>query len=216
MVERATQREGWVAYLDVFGFTSYIQSDAASRFFEGLERAQLAAQAAFELNQFTNYFMFSDTIILWLTETNTYIGLTKLMELISRLQNIFFDEYFIFRGAVTFGEQKLSRHYILGDAYIRAYRLEAFSIKLPQIIVPIADLSRAFNGEGLRLPVRSIVAKNDDVLTGHHIDFLTPRQRRILINENVAFTNLHTEPPRRDEFVTLWDTYSRETFERTA
>jgi hypothetical protein len=130
------------------------------------------------------------------------------MDIISLVQNCFADVGFMFRGAVTFGEMELAPNFILGDAYIRAYKTQTYSIMYPQTIVSKEDILSGYIGVSHVLPCEPIATKDGSILTGHILDFLERNQTRKLIDRNISFVSTHYQGTDREKYLSFWDGFS--------
>jgi hypothetical protein len=178
---------GWIAYLDIFGFGSHLESD----FFFDAESKLLAMHRRLnEDNSFRGngtYFMFSDSVVLWVDSLpGDDTPLRNLIERIATAQKIAGGHGFLWRGSLAYGRILLSSNYILGDAYLRAYRFEANLMKEPHVVIPKSEFEKAGLSEVFASDLEEISLKKDRAEMAMVLLYTAWEQVRSIKAANVA------------------------------
>jgi hypothetical protein len=178
---------GWIAFLDIYAFGSHLESS----FFSGAETKLLEMHRQLRLNQAfkgnDSYFMFSDSIVLWSKATKgDDAALKKFVERISITQRIASESDFLFRGSLAYGRILISQNYILGDAYLRAYKFESEKLVRPQIVIPKDEFLRAGLLTMFETELRNVEIKGNKTDQAMLLRYAPWEKVKALKNANIA------------------------------
>ena len=136
---------GWIAYLDLYAFSADLTDEQLGQTTRSLSFLyKRASQLTRHVQSLVNFRAFSDTMVLWVKHDEfSQDGLNVMLDLLSNIVDIAAELGFIFRGAVSFGDIIVSSNFVLGDAYLRAYKLAEFGIIDPIIVIPKSEIERS-------------------------------------------------------------------------
>jgi hypothetical protein len=151
---------GWIAYLDIYGFRSHLESDFFPETEDDLLKLHEKLSQNHTFNSASSYFMFSDSIALWNdASSNPEKRLEHFIERIAITQNIAAEFGFLLRGSLAYGRILLAPNYILGDAYLRAYSFESKSLVGPDVVIPETELESAQQIDLYRQQIKKVKLK---------------------------------------------------------
>lgn len=196
---------GWIAFLDIFGFRSHLESD----FFPDSEKKLLNMHELLRKNSVfnakSNYFMFSDSIVLWSeVETADDNSLRRFVDRIAAAQQIAAQYDFLLRGSLAYGRILLSKNYILGNAYLRAYTYESANLINPIVVIPAHELEMAEVRAPFEAELQSIALKgktSDSVMV---LNFVPWDQIQRIKAANIASIR-SSDSLKQDELVARWE-----------
>lgn len=141
---KGSQGEGWVLFADIYGFRGLLSDANFALTIETLERyvdkLDIFLTKSQRLQTF-DYVIFSDLITIFVPSAKgDQKSLQLVVNICQTIMNIAANHNFLLRGAMTFGFATPGKTFILGEAYMRAYRLESNSIYIPVIVIPEEDL----------------------------------------------------------------------------
>ncbi|WNG30948.1 hypothetical protein F0U62_48240 [Cystobacter fuscus] len=140
---------GVVAFLDILGFASMVETDAKAVLPKNLDSI-LSALEEVRSDPDTKFFnlrAFSDSIVL---SSDLEPGsVLRLIELVGLLQRRLIRRGVLIRGGIAFGKHYSDAEVVYSEALIRAYRLESQFAKFPRVIVDSNLLDWLFNHKEL-------------------------------------------------------------------
>jgi hypothetical protein len=178
---------GWIAFLDIFGFSSHSESS----FFSDSEKKLLEMHKMLNLDPLFcgdgSYFMFSDSIVLWTGNGLTNeVGLRRFIERIVVAQKVAADRGFLLRGSLAHGRILVSSNYILGDAYLRAYRFEAQRLVEPIVVIPKSEIEAAGQLDVFETDLEDITLKQGNTEKVIILNYVPWEQQRDIRRANIA------------------------------
>ncbi|AUJ70502.1 hypothetical protein [Pseudoalteromonas sp. NC201] len=135
--------ECFVAFLDVLGFQEMLnknKKEKLEKYFRIVEKEINNLKIAnTTIKRNIQSIVISDSIILCV-KPNSFEEIQSLRELciaIAKIQYELMPENIFLRGAITFGQVHfdMSRHQIVGPAYVKAYKMEEDLAKFPRVIL---------------------------------------------------------------------------------
>ena len=150
---------GIVAFLDVLGFASFVETDARAPSPQHLDRL---ISCLAEVRRSTpagglDLRSFSDSVVL-----SGALSLENVADLVTSvvgLQRIFANRAVLVRGAIAFGKHFADRDSIYSEALIRAYTLERDHARFPRVLVDHELLDWFLHHEHLGEPLSSCVCQ---------------------------------------------------------
>lgn len=193
MKKAAQKLTGWVGYLDIYGFGTFLNEDSFTETTNMLLKLQAKIDKKIQGvrdevgRDHLGYFMFSDTLIIWMgAEPRDINKFRNFYELISAINLEASKENFLFRGACCYGDLIASPNFILGDCYLRAYNLESKVILLPQIVVPQDSIDSAGIGARIAMPLGAVETKDQTKLCGIFIEGVPAGRLKRIATRNVS------------------------------
>lgn len=124
-----------VAFIDVLGFSSFVDADSKSlvpvhlqRLYDALQEVKKAAPSKnLEVRAF------SDSIVISTDLSSSCVA--ELLETVANLQRILLDRHVLVRGAIAFGKHFADAELIYSDALIKAYTEERDQARFPRILI---------------------------------------------------------------------------------
>jgi hypothetical protein len=140
---------GVVAFIDILGFSAFVEEDSARQVPEHLVRlmSSLEKVKASAGSGALDFRSFSDSIII-----SSSLSLQTTADLFSsavRLQRVFSHEGVLVRGAIAFGKHFANTASMYSEALVRAYVLERNEARFPRILVDRNLLDWFFNHQEL-------------------------------------------------------------------
>lgn len=124
-----------VAFIDVLGFSSFVEADSKSlvpvhlqRLYDALQQVKQAAPS-----ENLEVRAFSDSIVISTSLSSSCVA--ELFETVVNLQRIFIDRHVLVRGAIAFGKHFADSELIYSDALIKAYTEERDQARFPRILI---------------------------------------------------------------------------------
>jgi hypothetical protein len=143
-------RQGWIAFLDIYAFGSFLDDDTLSLTTSNLMKLQNRLNVKFKefkgLKKSKDYdfIMFSDTIVIWIASSQQDLRPFRIISEMVAIASDEASEYnFLYRGCCSFGDIIIGPKFVLGDAYLRAYKMEDSGISMPFVICPDKELQIA-------------------------------------------------------------------------
>jgi hypothetical protein len=198
---------GWIAYLDIYGFRSHLESDFFPETEEDLLKLHEKLSQNTTFNCAGSYFMFSDSIALWHDGlTNPDQRLEHFIERIAITQHIAAEFGFLLRGSLAHGRILIAPNYILGDAYLRAYSFESKSLVGPDVVIPELELESAKIADLYRQDLKKIQLKTGDEANVVILQFVNWDEIVRIKRANVAAIMSSDLPQsRKDELAARWE-----------
>ncbi len=146
--------QGYVALLDVLGFSLLVSGDGEN---QRLQEYLRCLQEALDVDQegpSVDYVVFSDSIVL--TTTDSHEALLELLSRCSRLLGLMLERNIALRGAIAYGSyfrsSELTGVFVAGRAVLDAYRFERAQdwvgiMLAPSVIKQVPDLTDRCNIE---------------------------------------------------------------------
>ncbi|MCH7345563.1 hypothetical protein LZ017_19505 [Pelomonas sp. CA6] len=128
---------GAVAFIDVLGFSAFVESDAKSIAPVHLPRLSAVLARVREASPDLDVRAFSDSITI--TAPLESAKVANLLKSVVELQRLFIEGGVLVRGGVAFGKHFADESLVFSEALIRAYVLERDQARFPRILVA-ADL----------------------------------------------------------------------------
>lgn len=158
-IEEGT-RVGWLAYMDVYGFSSMVEKANNAHIAETL--LAIHKKAEDKLETLDHFQFFSDSIFLFKAHETTLGGASEesfmaVLDVARAIINAAVRQNMFLRGSLSFGEVVIRPNIILGKPILRAYRREQ-TLRFPVVIVPESELDAG--GVGQILPVHAIETKD--------------------------------------------------------
>lgn len=159
---------GAVAFLDILGFSSFIDQDAKSVLPIHLERIResIAEAKAEEIAKHLELRAFSDSIILS-TDLSTN-SVLNLFHAVVRLQQKFISRGVLVRGGVAFGKHYADSDLIYSEGLVAAYKLERDTARFPRVVASVDILDWLLNHkdvtEKIKEEIHGILLKDRDGL----------------------------------------------------
>ena len=124
-----------VAFIDVLGFSSFVEADSKSLAPTHLQRLYDALQQVKNAAPSNNLEVraFSDSIVISTDLSSSCVA--ELFETVVNLQRIFIDRHVLVRGAIAFGKHFADSELIYSDALIKAYTEERDQARFPRILI---------------------------------------------------------------------------------
>ena len=197
--------KGWVVYTDVFAFGSYLKDKNREQALIRLRDFQTKIIEHFKENNFSNYFLFSDTLIFWKKVSSKPIDdLPTIVDKIKTVQRIAANQNFILRGAATFGELNVSQNFILGEAYIRSYIIEEKILRRPIIVVPKRDIAAALGNVPPAFHIEEIATKDGSELEAFEVNGLTTEMIKDIAKDALATTTITADKVDAERLRETW------------
>ncbi|MFX4267076.1 hypothetical protein ACOL29_05345 [Aliarcobacter butzleri] len=138
--------DSFVAFLDVLGFTNFVQNNKIDKINLYLEKVEemitLIKESlnSIEYSKNINFIVISDSIIISIPRSNDISDIKILQSLciaIYHIQSYLAIYDILLRGAISSGESYFNedKNQIIGKAYINAYLLESKFVSNPQVII---------------------------------------------------------------------------------
>lgn len=187
----ATWSFGVVAFLDVLGFSNFIEEDARTLNPVHLERLlqSLLDVKGSPAGLKVDIRAFSDSIIISVPLSNESV--VDLVEAVIELQRLFIKRDVLIRGAIALGKHFASSELVYSEALVKAYRLEQKTARFPRIVVDpnLLDLfvNDTDNPAELRVRVTNRLLKDRDNLNfiNYLDEALLPQHKSLIGSYNV-------------------------------
>lgn len=146
-INHVNAEEGWVIFLDIYGFSSIVESWAIEResdptYTEGVECLISAQQSAISVHSsgpcVPQIFKFSDSLFLFYEVApgeDKYIVLEKCFEQIKTVMSIYATEGLPLRGGIAYGKVWWTQELLIGQPVFKAYKYEQ-EIPAPVVWLP--------------------------------------------------------------------------------
>jgi hypothetical protein len=128
---------GIVAFLDVLGFASFVETDASTPSPQHLERLlsclsevrESIPPGGLDLRSF------SDSIIL--SGVMSLDSVAEIVTAVVKLQRIFARRNVLVRGAIAYGKHFIDQDSVYSEALVRAYKLERDHARFPRVLLDL-------------------------------------------------------------------------------
>lgn len=126
---------GIVAFLDLLGFSHFVESDAASVEPTNLKKIARCLREVRRTTPAATWQMrtFSDSVMLY-----SRLGTTEVMDILSAvltLQRVFLRSGLLVRGGIAFGKHYSDEEITYSQALVAAYRIERDHARFPRVLV---------------------------------------------------------------------------------
>lgn len=148
MIDKPLTCNAWLAYLDVYGFSSIVMSDPnPSHVLEKLFYAHNQLKSTLDEHyRDILFFYFSDSIGLVLpSEKKLDVKKFKyFIDCVTHTLQTFLENDFQLRGAITYGNLSFCNNLLIGEPVIKAATLEK-SIRSPVVVIKAVDIKEIMN-----------------------------------------------------------------------
>lgn len=159
-----------VAFLDVLGFSNFVESDAKSLHPAHLDQLLNCIKQVKAASKDLDVRAFSDSIVISASLTSKNVA--TLLHNVANLQRIFIRSGVLVRGAIAFGKHFADENLIYSEALISAYVEERDDARFPRILVNKNLLDWFMNNAETDSVLKSAVAPI----------LLTDRDGRVFLN----------------------------------
>jgi hypothetical protein len=130
----------WVAYLDIYGFSSHVEKRGEEYVYGSLLRTMENIRSIVEQHGLQSLHL-SDSLIVVAFDGGAHgqNSLIAIRECIADVQDELLNDKFIPRGCLAYGSIEMSPRIIVGSALIRAVKLEQ-QLSTPCVLVPRREL----------------------------------------------------------------------------
>lgn len=200
-------KQGWVLFADIYGFKGLLSESELPK---TAERLRLYVQKVFNFldsrsSQLSiKHAAFSDLITIFSPIQNSTIDeFRKFSDLCQAICNIAADYDFLLRGAITFGHAVTSETFILGDAYLRAYKIESQALFYPIIAVLEQDLESANIARYFKAEIHEIPSKSGSSTRGITLPSVPFEKIGAIAEKNILQLSMEAGHPSHKEASTI-------------
>lgn len=209
MVARSAKLEGWVAFIDAYGFKHHVLANS-------LAHTAATMNAIHEWIEAEKYddlaiYLFSDAIFLFSATSNEsprFEALSKLNSFIKKLQESALRKKIVFRGSVAFGKVALAERICIGQPIIEAYALEQ-NLAIPGVYLP-KRVIKSLHDKQLDAKVRDWDQQLHDIPTkggGLIAGYFLPPSPVDALKSHVAEMAIRTREDGPDDVAATWKRY---------
>ena len=185
---------GAVAFIDVLGFSSFVENDAKTIEPKNLLKLREILKGVKDTAPDLDVRAFSDSIVISADLESTAVS--RLLTTVVNLQRHFVSGGVLIRGGVAFGKHYADETLIYSEALIRAYELERDKARFPRILVAKDLIDWYFHNQNTQASdanfVRSILLTDRDGMD--FIDYLQEEFIQSHLKTISAYQKLKTTP----------------------
>jgi len=183
---------GWLAYLDVYGFSAEVRENSLVSVVKRLRRLQSDVAKTISAKRAAKYVFSDSVVIFWpATASERQKIATDAIDVLRTLQKLARLYDFLLRGVVTYGIMSTGPDYFVGEPLLRAVRLEQL-LSIPLVVVPDVDLNPDENALPLPYQIANVPTKIG--LTRAYPILPAPRRDLSSWVEQKAFKHLREGP----------------------